>query len=97
MSDLFDQAVTFVRSPKYIEITPRQLAIMGVAMSERYPMRVRDMAMSLNVSKPVVSRAVAALEGHGFVERRRGEDGRDRFIVVTDAGVAFRRSIGGLA
>jgi DNA-binding MarR family transcriptional regulator len=55
------------------------------------------MAMSLNVSKPVVSRALAVLEGHGFVERRRGEDKRDRFIFVTDAGVAFRQAIGGAA
>lgn len=94
MSDLIDQAVTFVRSPLYIELTVRQFAIIGVAMGEAEPVRVKDMARTLNVAKPVVTRALDALERHGFVERRRGEDKRDRFIHVTDAGIAFRSAIG---
>lgn len=94
MPDLIDQAVTFVRSPAYLELTARQLAIIGVAMGEGGPVRVKDMALTLNVAKPVVSRALDVLERHGFVERRRGDDKRDRFIHVTDAGAAFRRAIG---
>lgn len=97
MADLIDQAVAFVRSPLYIEMTARQLAIIGVAMGADSPVRVRDMAATLNVAKPVVSRALNVLEGHGFIERRRGEDKRSCFIHVTDAGRAFRASIGGVA
>jgi DNA-binding MarR family transcriptional regulator len=97
MADLIDQAVAFVTSPSYLELTTRQLAIMGVAMKHDEPLKVREMAHSLKVSKPVVSRALGTLEEHGFVERRRGEDKRERFIHVTDAGRAFRSAIGGAA
>ncbi|CAM8631644.1 MarR family transcriptional regulator [Sphingobium cupriresistens] len=97
MSDLFDQAVAFVRSPLYIEMTARQMAIIGVAMQDAEPVRVRDMAKRLGVAKPIVTRALNTLERHGFVERLRGPDRRDRLINVTDAGRAFRASIGGAA
>jgi len=97
MSDLFDQAVAFVRSPLYIDLTARQLAIIGVAMHADQPVRVKEMAQTLNVAKPVVTRALNTLERHGFVERLRGTDRRDRFISVTAAGRAFRSQIGGAA
>lgn len=95
MADLIDQAVAFVRSPSYIDLTTRQLAVLGIALREQTPLKVREMASTLNVAKPVVTRALDTLEGHGLVERRRGQDKRDRFICVTDAGRAFRSALGG--
>lgn len=97
MSDLIDQAVTYVKSPAYLDLTARQLAIIGVAMGSSEPLPVREMARELNVARPVISRALDTLQRHGLVERRRGKDKRDRFIHVTDAGRAFRTSIGGVA
>ncbi len=97
MSDLIAQALTFVRSPAYIDLTARQLAIIGVAMDAGQPLRVKDMAEAIKVEKPVVSRALDRMEREGLLERRKGKDKRDCFIHVTDAGRAFRASIGGVA
>ncbi len=97
MSDLIDQAVSFVQSPAYIELTTRQLAILGVAMQKPEPLKVREMASTLKVAKPVVTRALVTLERYGLVERRRGKDLRDRLIHVTDTGRAFRSAIGSVA
>lgn len=96
MSDLIAQALTFVRSPAYIDLTARQLAIIGVAMDAGQPLRVKDMAAAIKVEKPVITRALDRMEREGLLERRKGaEDKRDCFIHVTDAGRAFRASIGG--
>lgn len=97
MRDLIDQAVAFVTSPSYIDLTARQLAIIGVAMESTQPLRVKEMAAAIRVEKPVVSRALDRMEREGLLERRRGADRRDCFIHVTDAGRAFRASIGGAA
>lgn len=95
MSDLIDRAVAWVKSPSYLELTTRQLAILGVVMGEDEPIRVRDLARTLRLQKPVVSRAVNVLQGMGFIARTKGADKRDRFISVTDAGRVFRSTIGG--
>lgn len=97
MSDLFNQAVAFVKSPAYIDVTTRQLAILGVAMTAEEPLKVREMASALKLSKPVVTRALLTLERYGLVERRRGKDMRDRFIHVTSSGRAWRAAVGGPA
>jgi len=97
MSDLIDQALTFVTSPNYIDLTARQLAIIGVAMDAGQPLRVKEMAAAIMVEKPVVTRALNRMEREGLLERRKGTDRRDCFIHVTDAGRAFRASIGGVA
>ncbi|WP_333883786.1 MarR family transcriptional regulator [Sphingobium yanoikuyae] len=97
MADLIDQALTFVRSPSYIDLTARQLAIIGVAMDAGQPLRVKEMAAAIMVDKPVITRALNRMEREGLLERRTGADRRDRFIHVTDAGRAFRASIGGAA
>lgn len=97
MSDLIDRAVAYVKSTQYLELTTRQLAVLGVAMRYSKPLRVREMADELRVEKPVITRALNTLEAHGFVERRRGSDKRDRFIHVTPAGHEFRAKIGGVA
>jgi DNA-binding MarR family transcriptional regulator len=97
MRDLIDQARAFVMSPLYIDLTARQLAIMGVAMESDQPLRVKDMAKAVRVEKAVVSRALDRMEREGLLERRKGSDRRDCFIHVTEAGRAFRSAIGGAA
>ena len=97
MSDLIDRAVAWVKSPSYLELTTRQLAIIGVVMGEDAPICVRDLAKVLKLQKPVVSRALTVLQSMGFIERRRGTDKRDRFISITDAGREFRAKIGDVA
>lgn len=94
MADLIDQAVAFVKSNQYLELTTRQLAVLGIAMRHDVPLRTREMAAELSLSKPVVSRAVNTLEAFGFVERLRGRDRRDRLIGVTPAGRVFRAKLG---
>lgn len=95
MADLIDQAVAFVKSPAYIELTTRQLAVLGMAMNAVQPLKVKDMAAAISVKKPIVSRALDRMEREGLLERRKGKDKRDCFIHVTDAGRAFRSAIGG--
>lgn len=97
MTDLIDRAVAYVQSPHYRDLTTRQLALLGVAMRHDSPLPVRDMARELRLAKPVVTRALHALERCGFVERRGGVDKRDRFIHVTAAGRAFRAKLGDVA
>jgi len=93
MPDLIERAVAWVKSPAYIDFTTRQLAILGVVLAEPKPVRVRELASMLNLSRPVISRAVAALEEHSLVERHRGEDRRDRFVAPTETGQEFRRQV----
>src|SRR6185436_5359605 len=51
------------------------------------PVRVSDVAQSLNVALSVASRQVTALERAGYVERDTDpEDGRAHRVSVTDAG-----------
>jgi DNA-binding MarR family transcriptional regulator len=90
MSNLIDQAMTFVTSPAYMDLTIRQLAIIGVAADAVEPLRVKDMAAAIKVEKPVVTRALDRMERDGLLERKKGADKRDCFIHVTDAGRAFR-------
>lgn len=93
MPDLIESAIAFVRSPFYLDVTPRQLAVLGIALEEGQPLKVREMAATLNLTKPVVTRALDTLESHGLVERRRGKDKRDRLIHPTPAGRAFRSQL----
>lgn len=93
MPNLIDQAMTFVRSPAYIDLTLRQLAIIGVAADAVEPLRVKDMAAAIKVEKPVITRALNRMERDGLLERKRGSDRRDCFIHVTEAGRAFRVSL----
>ena len=97
MADLLDRAVEFVKSPEYVDLTTRQLAILAVVMNAPQPPRVRELALALHVQKPVVTRSLDTLMKLGLVERHRGHDRRDRFIHVTDAGRAFRAALGGAA
>ena len=81
--------VAWVRSDDP-DLTNRQVALLLVVGLEPGPHTVRGLASRLAVAKPVITRAASRLAELNFV-RRLGDpkDGRNVFIVATDAGMAF--------
>jgi DNA-binding MarR family transcriptional regulator len=74
------------------DLTARQLGVFLICYAEPEPQTVRGMAETLNVSRPVISRALDRLSELGLVRRR--VDPRDRRNVLvqrTGAGLAFLR------
>lgn len=100
MTDLLTQSLAWVRSSHYLELTTRQLALLGLALAagrEGIPLHTRDAAAILNVSKPAISRAARGLEEFGLMQRSRWEkDGRDLLLTATDKAETLRLSIEGL-
>lgn len=86
-----------VRSP-VLELTPRQTALLLIVARPRVKgerFTVRGLAKTLNVSKPVVSRAVDALEAANLAVRQPDpEDGRS---VLIAPGARAKAYIAGLA
>lgn len=90
--------VAWVKSPGYIDLTARQLAMLELLCVRAAPTRLGTVAHLLGLSKPVVSRASRRLAACGLVTRARGTvDRRDLFLSPTDAGRRLRDTIGGLA
>lgn len=84
-----ENLVTYVRSGEP-DLTNRQMALMMLVHWEAGPHTVRGLARRLDVSKPVICRAVNTLQAAGFLGRERDpDDGRNVFITPTDAGAAF--------
>ena len=76
------------------DLTARQSAILMVVALERGPHTVRGLAAELELSKPVITRAVDKLESLGLVRRQTDErDLRSVFIVRTQAGTTFLRAM----
>lgn len=72
------------------DLTNRQLAVLMMIHYRNGPHTVRGLAMSLNVSKPVITRALDKLSNLGFLMRQPDDtDGRNVFIVPTTRGVSF--------
>jgi len=91
MNDLVSASLAWVRSSDYVELTSRQLALLGLVCDEEGPHYVRRLAQSLKVSKPVITRAATTLEERGLVVRRRPTaDRRDKVLEATSAGREFR-------
>jgi DNA-binding MarR family transcriptional regulator len=68
-------------------MTLRQLALLGTVSSKPGPHRVRFLASELNVSKPVITRALTSLAERGLINRIRDEiDKRDVVIRATNLG-----------
>ena len=66
-------------------LTPQRVDML--LMLRRTSMRQKDLADILCVTRPVVSRMVAALEDLGYVTRTQGtRDRRERFTAITDEG-----------
>lgn len=76
------------------DLTARQLAILCTVALEAGPHTVRGLAARLNLSKPVVTRAIDALSRYDLVRRRPDErDLRSVLIERTPSGTEFLREL----
>lgn len=75
---------------KQPDLTSRQLALLLHVYLEPQPHTVRGLAAALNVSKPVITRAIDSLGALGLLKRVRDEkDKRSVFIQRTVKGAVF--------
>ena len=76
-------------------LTNRQFALLALCASLDKPIRVKQAALNLTISRPAVSRATDALSIKNFVRRKREEkDTRQVQIHITPQGTAFLESLG---
>jgi DNA-binding MarR family transcriptional regulator len=81
--------VDYVRSGKP-DLTNRQMALMMTVYIDSGPHTVRGLAETLNVSKPVITRALNKLSALGYLRRERDvADRRNIFVARTSKGVEF--------
>lgn len=72
------------------DLTHRQLALLFLVSKKQGPHTVRGIAKELNVSKPVITRALDKLTNMGYLVRLPDEnDGRNVFIEATSEGAEF--------
>jgi len=87
---LWLQTLTDTVKSKGPDLTSRQLALLLRIYLEPGPHTVRGLASSLDVSKPVITRAVDSLSILGFAKRMRDEkDKRNVLIQRTVKGAVF--------
>lgn len=92
MSTLTD----YVRSGEP-DLTNRQMALLLVVYLKPGPHTVRGLARILNVSKPVVTRALNKLGSLGYLRRQRDDaDRRNIFVAQTREGAEFLEGFGEL-
>jgi len=79
------------------DLTSRQMALMlEIYLHDDRLHTVRDLARTLNLSKPVVTRALDAMSRHGFVRRKRDEkDRRNVFLHRTVKGSTYLAEFAG--
>lgn len=81
--------VDYVRSGKP-DLTNRQMALMMTVYIDAGPHTVRGLAEALNVSKPVITRALNKLSALGYLRRERdAADRRNIFVARTPKGAEF--------
>jgi DNA-binding MarR family transcriptional regulator len=81
--------VDYVRSGEP-DLTNRQMALMMTVYVESGPHTVRGLAEALNVSKPVITRALNKLSALGYLRRERDvADRRNIFVARTPKGAEF--------
>ena len=86
--------VDYVRSGEP-DLTNRQMALLMVVYLMPGPHTVRGLARMLNVSKPVVTRALNRLGALGYLARQRDDtDKRNIFIARTSEGANFLEEFG---
>ncbi|NIJ24542.1 DNA-binding MarR family transcriptional regulator [Sphingomonas japonica] len=86
--------VDYVRSGEP-DLTNRQMALLLVVYIEPGPHTVRGLARALNVSKPVVTRALNRLGALGYLRRQRDDsDKRNIFVARTAEGADFLAEFG---
>ena len=90
MSSLVD----YVRSGEP-DLTNRQMALLLVVYLKPGPHTVRGLARLLNVSKPVITRALNRLGALGYLRRQRDDsDKRNIFVAPTTEGAGFLEDFG---
>lgn len=88
--------VDYVRSGEP-DLTNRQMALLLVVYLLPGPHTVRGLAQNLNVSKPVVTRALNRLGALGYLRRQRDDsDKRNIFVAQTSEGANFLEEFGQL-
>ncbi|MFW2852747.1 MarR family transcriptional regulator [Sphingomonas sp. TX0543] len=88
--------VDYVRSGEP-DLTNRQMALLMVVYLLPGPHTVRGLAQNLNVSKPVVTRALNRLGALGYLRRQRDDsDKRNIFVAQTSEGADFLGEFGQL-
>lgn len=88
--------IGYVRSSKP-DLTNRQMALLLVVYLTHGPHTVRGLAARLQVSKPVVTRALNTLGALGYLRRQKDEsDLRNIFVERTPAGRTFLEEFAGL-
>lgn len=86
--------VDYVRSGEP-DLTNRQMALLMLVYLDQGPHTVRGLARALNVSKPVVTRALNRLGALGYLRRQRDEaDKRNIFVARTTRGADFLAEFG---
>lgn len=86
--------IDYVRSGEP-DLTNRQMALMLLVYLDPGPHTVRGLARALNVSKPVVTRALNRLGALGYLRRQRDEtDKRNIFVARTSEGAEFLAEFG---
>jgi len=86
--------VDYVRSGEP-DLTNRQMALLLVVYLNPGPHTVRGLARILNVSKPVVTRALNRLGALGYLRRQRDDsDKRNIFVAQTVEGAEFLEEFG---
>ncbi len=86
--------VGYVRSGEP-DLTNRQMALLLLVYLEQGPHTVRGLARALNVSKPVVTRALNRLGALGYLRRQRDDtDKRNIFVARTAEGADFLAEFG---
>src|SRR5689334_6854511 len=81
--------IAYVRSGEP-DLTNRQMALLLLVYMTPGPHTVRGLANMLNVSKPVVTRALNTLGTLGYLRRERDEaDRRNIFVAKTELGERF--------
>lgn len=87
--------VGYVRSGEP-DLTNRQLALLLLVYLTPGPHTVRGLARALQVSKPVVTRALNTLSTLGYLRRERDDqDRRNIFVAGTRAGEHFLDNLAG--
>lgn len=94
LSNWMTALVDYVRSGEP-DLTNRQMALLLVVYLKPGPHTVRGLARILNVSKPVVTRALNRLGGLGYLRRQRDDtDKRNIFVAPTTEGADFLEEFG---
>jgi len=86
--------IDYVRSGEP-DLTNRQMALLLLVYCRPAPHTVRGLANVLNVSKPVVTRALNRLASLGYLRRERDDaDKRNVFVMRTTEGADFLAEFG---